>query len=154
MNRTSLALLIGGVFVVLMLAAIASFACADTQPPEGFTALFNGHDLAGWRGRLSGAAEGRGVAVYSVVLLLALIGLGAIAFGAEGVGLCRTEHMFFGEGKIGPMREMIVAENEADRGGEQRLDQNDGKHQAEQKRLLLARGAVTGRCIVGAVQHY
>jgi pyruvate,orthophosphate dikinase len=39
----------------------------------------------------------------------------AIAFGAEGIGLCRTEHMFFGEGKIGPMREMIVAENEADR---------------------------------------
>jgi pyruvate,orthophosphate dikinase len=34
----------------------------------------------------------------------------AIAFGAEGVGLTRTEHMFFGEGKIGPMREMILAE--------------------------------------------
>ena len=29
----------------------------------------------------------------------------AVAFGAEGIGLCRTEHMFFGEGKIGPMRE-------------------------------------------------
>jgi len=39
----------------------------------------------------------------------------AIAFGAQGIGLCRTEHMFFGEGKIGPMREMIVAENEAER---------------------------------------
>jgi pyruvate,orthophosphate dikinase len=39
----------------------------------------------------------------------------AVAFGAEGIGLCRTEHMFFGEGKIGPMREMIVAENEASR---------------------------------------
>jgi pyruvate, orthophosphate dikinase len=35
----------------------------------------------------------------------------AIAFGAQGIGLCRTEHMFFGEGKIGPMREMIVAES-------------------------------------------
>jgi pyruvate, orthophosphate dikinase len=34
----------------------------------------------------------------------------AIAFGAEGIGLCRTEHMFFGEEKIGPMREMILAE--------------------------------------------
>ena len=34
----------------------------------------------------------------------------AVAFGAEGVGLCRTEHMFFGEGKIGPMRETILAE--------------------------------------------
>jgi len=39
----------------------------------------------------------------------------AIAFGAEGIGLCRTEHMFFGEGKIEPMREMIVADNEGDR---------------------------------------
>ena len=35
----------------------------------------------------------------------------AIIFGAEGIGLCRTEHMFFGEGKIGPMREMIIADN-------------------------------------------
>ncbi len=39
----------------------------------------------------------------------------AVAFGAQGIGLCRTEHMFFGEGKIGPMREMIVAESEPDR---------------------------------------
>ena len=39
----------------------------------------------------------------------------AVAFGAEGIGLCRTEHMFFGEGKIGPMREMIVATNEQER---------------------------------------
>ncbi|MCB2206023.1 pyruvate, phosphate dikinase [bacterium] len=35
----------------------------------------------------------------------------AVAFGAEGIGLTRTEHMFFGEGKIGPMREMILAED-------------------------------------------
>jgi len=34
----------------------------------------------------------------------------AVAFGAEGIGLCRTEHMFFGEGKIGPMREMILSD--------------------------------------------
>jgi pyruvate,orthophosphate dikinase len=39
----------------------------------------------------------------------------AVAFGAQGIGLCRTEHMFFGEGKIGPMREMIVAETEEER---------------------------------------
>jgi len=39
----------------------------------------------------------------------------ARAFGAEGIGLCRTEHMFFGEGKIGPMREMILADNEKGR---------------------------------------
>jgi pyruvate, orthophosphate dikinase len=39
----------------------------------------------------------------------------AVAFGAEGVGLCRTEHMFFGEGKIGPMRQMILAETAEER---------------------------------------
>jgi len=39
----------------------------------------------------------------------------ALAFGAEGVGLCRTEHMFFGEGKIEPMREMILADTTAAR---------------------------------------
>ncbi len=36
-------------------------------------------------------------------------------FGAEGIGLCRTEHMFFGEGKIGPMRKMILADDEKGR---------------------------------------
>ena len=41
--------------------------------------------------------------------------LNAVAFGAEGIGLCRTEHMFFGEGKIGPMREMILADTLEDR---------------------------------------
>lgn len=35
----------------------------------------------------------------------------AIAFGAEGIGLCRTEHMFFGEGKIESVREMILADD-------------------------------------------
>jgi len=35
----------------------------------------------------------------------------AVAFGAEGIGLCRTEHMFFGDDKIGPMREMILADS-------------------------------------------
>jgi pyruvate,orthophosphate dikinase len=39
----------------------------------------------------------------------------AVAFGAEGIGLCRTEHMFFGEGKIGPMREMILADTREQR---------------------------------------
>jgi pyruvate,orthophosphate dikinase len=36
-------------------------------------------------------------------------------FGAIGIGLCRTEHMFFGEGKIQAMREMILAEDETGR---------------------------------------
>ncbi|MFO0803014.1 MAG: pyruvate, phosphate dikinase [Gemmataceae bacterium] len=35
----------------------------------------------------------------------------AIEFGAEGIGLCRTEHMFFGEDRITPMREMILADS-------------------------------------------
>lgn len=39
----------------------------------------------------------------------------ALAFGAEGVGLTRTEHMFFGEGKIKPMRQMILAKNSEER---------------------------------------
>jgi pyruvate,orthophosphate dikinase len=39
----------------------------------------------------------------------------AYAFGARGIGLCRTEHMFFGEGRIPIVQKMILAENEADR---------------------------------------
>src|SRR6476659_6783528 len=34
----------------------------------------------------------------------------SLAFGADGIGLCRTEHMFFEEGRIVPMREMILAD--------------------------------------------
>jgi pyruvate,orthophosphate dikinase len=39
----------------------------------------------------------------------------AYAFGARGIGLCRTEHMFFGEGRIEKVQQMILADNEADR---------------------------------------
>ena len=39
----------------------------------------------------------------------------AIAFGATGVGLCRTEHMFFEGNRIDAVRQMILAENESDR---------------------------------------
>ncbi|MGH9481144.1 MAG: pyruvate, phosphate dikinase [Terriglobales bacterium] len=39
----------------------------------------------------------------------------ARGFGAEGIGLCRTEHMFFGEGKIEHMRAMILAADEKQR---------------------------------------
>lgn len=39
----------------------------------------------------------------------------AVKFGAEGIGLTRTEHMFFDETRISAMREMIVAKNEAER---------------------------------------
>ncbi len=51
----------------------------------------------------------------------------AIAFGAQGIGLCRTEHMFFGEGKIGPVREMILAADA------------DGRRKALEKLLPLQR---------------
>ncbi|MEM1096888.1 MAG: pyruvate, phosphate dikinase [Bacteroidota bacterium] len=39
----------------------------------------------------------------------------AIEFGAEGIGLCRTEHMFFEGDRIISVRKMILAENDADR---------------------------------------
>lgn len=39
----------------------------------------------------------------------------ALGFGAEGIGLCRTEHMFFDETRILAVREMILADNEAGR---------------------------------------
>jgi len=39
----------------------------------------------------------------------------ARSFGAEGIGLCRTEHMFFEGSRINVMREMILAEDEAGR---------------------------------------
>jgi pyruvate, orthophosphate dikinase len=39
----------------------------------------------------------------------------AVAFGAEGIGLCRTEHMFFGGERITAMREMILADKTEDR---------------------------------------
>jgi pyruvate,orthophosphate dikinase len=39
----------------------------------------------------------------------------ARTFGAQGIGLCRTEHMFFAEDRIGHMRAMILADNEKDR---------------------------------------
>ena len=39
----------------------------------------------------------------------------ARSFGAKGIGLCRTEHMFFDPNRISAMREMIVANNEVER---------------------------------------
>ncbi len=38
-------------------------------------------------------------------------------FGAEGIGLCRTEHMFFDAGRVSAVRQMILAEDEAGRRG-------------------------------------
>jgi len=39
----------------------------------------------------------------------------AYAFGARGIGLCRTEHMFFADDRLPIVRRMILADNEADR---------------------------------------
>jgi len=39
----------------------------------------------------------------------------ALRFGAEGIGLCRTEHMFFDEDRIRAVREMILADDEKSR---------------------------------------
>ena len=39
----------------------------------------------------------------------------AVELGAEGIGLCRTEHMFFEEGRIEPFREMICASTKEER---------------------------------------
>jgi pyruvate,orthophosphate dikinase len=39
----------------------------------------------------------------------------AVSFGAEGIGLCRTEHMFFEGNRIDAVREMIIADDEAGR---------------------------------------
>ena len=39
----------------------------------------------------------------------------AVKFGAEGIGLCRTEHMFFEEDRIMKIRKMIVSKTEEER---------------------------------------
>ncbi len=53
-------------------------------------------------------------------------------FGAKGIGLCRTEHMFFEEDKILSMREMILAKDE------------EGRRKALEKLLPLQRGDFIG----------
>jgi len=39
----------------------------------------------------------------------------AVKFGAEGIGLCRTEHMFFAEGRLAVVQKMILADTQFDR---------------------------------------
>ena len=56
----------------------------------------------------------------------------SIAFGAEGIGLCRTEHMFFGGERINAVREMILADDEA------------GRRKALDKLLPIQRGDFKG----------
>lgn len=56
----------------------------------------------------------------------------AVKFGAEGIGLCRTEHMFFEGDRIIAVREMILAENE------------DGRQEALDKLLPMQRSDFEG----------
>jgi len=56
----------------------------------------------------------------------------ARGFGAEGIGLCRTEHMFFGDQRLTPMREMILA------------DGVGAREKALEKLLPLQRGDFVG----------
>jgi pyruvate,orthophosphate dikinase len=56
----------------------------------------------------------------------------AVKFGAEGIGLCRTEHMFFGGDRIDAVREMILA------------DDTDGRKAALAKLLPMQRGDFQG----------
>ena len=89
-----------------------------TQPSEVMAALF-GHAKGGalWRAYsklMKWADEARelGVRANADQPDQARV---AVAFGAEGIGLCRTEHMFFDGDKIDLVREMILAETTAER---------------------------------------
>jgi pyruvate,orthophosphate dikinase len=70
---------------------------------------------SGYFGRLMGwADEYRQMGVYTNADTPRDAAQGR-GFGAEGIGLCRTEHMFFEGARIKAMREMIVAETEEER---------------------------------------
>ncbi len=62
----------------------------------------------------------------------------AAAFGAQGIGLCRTEHMFFGEGRIDKFREMICSETLEER--EAALDKIEPMQQKDFEGLFEALG--------------
>jgi len=55
------------------------------------------------------ADEFRTLGVRTITLIRLEQVANAVAFGAEGIGLCRTEHMFFEGDRIDAMREMILA---------------------------------------------
>ncbi len=60
----------------------------------------------------------------------------AAALGAQGIGLCRTEHMFFGEGRIDKFREMICSETVEER--KAALDKIEVMQQADFEGLMEA----------------
>ncbi len=70
--------------------------------------------LLGWADTIRHGAKRKGVADGFMVRTNADLpedARKAIEFGAEGIGLTRTEHMFFEENKLGPFRRMIVADS-------------------------------------------
>ncbi len=62
----------------------------------------------------------------------------AAELGAQGIGLCRTEHMFFGEGRIDAFREMICSETKEERVAA--LDKIEPMQQADFEGLFEALG--------------
>ncbi len=63
----------------------------------------------------------------------------AVRFGAEGIGLCRTEHMFFDEDRILAVREMILADDE--NGAPQRARQAPADAARRLRRAVRDHGA-------------
>ncbi len=78
----------------------------------------------------------------------------AAAFGAQGIGLCRTEHMFFGEGRIDKFREMICSETVEER--EEALAKIEPMQQADFEGLFEALGGypVTIRFLAPRVRSH
>jgi pyruvate,orthophosphate dikinase len=72
-------------------------------------------DLAGEFGELMAWADGARRLGVRANADTPVDAAAARRFGAEGIGLCRTEHMFFEGGRIAAVREMILAETERDR---------------------------------------
>ena len=68
----------------------------------------------------------------------------ARGFGAEGIGLCRTEHMFFEEDRIAAVREMILADDEKGRRAQAEIDRSC--QQAEDSRAGGAAGSARLGC--------
>jgi pyruvate,orthophosphate dikinase len=72
-------------------------------------------DLSGEFGTLMGWADAARKIAVRANAETPLDAQTALRFGAEGIGLCRTEHMFFDEDRIVAVREMILAKDEAGR---------------------------------------
>ena len=106
----------------IMFAGGRSFTAADRITIDGSTGEVMAGEIAtvqaevsGGFARLMGWADGTRRLRVRANAETPRDAEAARAFGAEGIGLCRTEHMFFDAGRILAMREMILADNEAGR---------------------------------------